>query len=122
MNDTTVQRNIATARLLLEDAMPNGRFDVIRPLVTRKELSAALSDQTFRTRDIAGYGNTVVLQSHMTALHSGTFAGAPATGKRLEWDEIGVLHFDDEGKITDLWFMCQEQSLGEQIGYRMQLS
>ncbi|WP_425247822.1 ester cyclase [Streptomyces sp. NEAU-NA10] len=56
------------------------------------------------------------------ALHSGTFAGAPASGKRVEWDEIGVLHFDDEGRITDLWFMCQELSLAEQIGYTMQLS
>ncbi|EFL29631.1 predicted protein [Streptomyces viridochromogenes DSM 40736] len=34
----------------------------------------------------------------MTALHSGTFAGAPATGKRVKWDEIGVLHFDDPGQ------------------------
>ncbi|WP_409467348.1 hypothetical protein [Streptomyces sp. HC307] len=34
MNDTTVQRNIDTAKLLLEDAMPNGNFDLIRSLVT----------------------------------------------------------------------------------------
>jgi len=61
-----------------------------------------------------------MLMYHMSALHSGTFAGAPATGKRVEWDEIGVLHFNDEGKITDLWFMCQELCLAEQIGYRMQ--
>jgi predicted ester cyclase len=47
-------------------------------------LSAALSDQTSEARDIVGYGDTVVLQFHMTALHSSTFAGAPATGKRVE--------------------------------------
>lgn len=155
MNNTKVQRNIATARRLLEDAMPNGHFDVIRSLVTPdapirragfadlyaltrdaipregnfvawleagwKVLSGALTDQKGATRDIVGYGNTVMLMYHMSALHSGTFAGAPATGKRVEWDEIGVLHFNDEGKITDLWFMCQELSLAEQLGYKMQL-
>ncbi|MFD7406930.1 ester cyclase [Streptomyces sp. NPDC059866] len=156
MNDTTVQRNIDTAKLLLEDAMPNGNFDLIRSLVTPdapirragfadlyavtgdaipqggnfvewleagwKVLSGALTDQTSEARDIVGHGDTVVLQFHMTALHSGTFAGAPATGKRVKWDEIGVLHFDDAGKITDLWFVCQELSLAEQIGYKVQLS
>ncbi|MFD5951533.1 ester cyclase [Streptomyces collinus] len=86
-----------------------------------KVLSGALTDQTAEARDIVASGNTVMLQYRMTALHSGTFAGAPATGKRVEWEEIGVLHFDDEGKITDLWFMCQELSLAEQIGYKSQL-
>ncbi|MFI7639682.1 ester cyclase [Nonomuraea sp. NPDC049400] len=156
MNDTTIQRNMDAARLLLEDAMPNGRFDVIRELVapeavTRragfanlfqatgdaipangnflewieagwKPLSESLSDQTSEARDIVGHGNTVLLQFHMTALHSGTFAGAPATGKRVEWDENAVLRFNDEGKIVDLWFMCEELSLAQQIGYKLQLS
>jgi hypothetical protein len=39
----------------------------------------------------------------------------------VEWDEIGVLHFDDVGKITDLWFMRQELSLAEQLGYTTRL-
>ncbi|WP_437773395.1 ester cyclase [Arthrobacter sp. KNU40] len=155
MTGANSKRNIATAKLLLEDAMPNGNFDQIRSLVTAdapirragftdlyaltgdsipqqgnfvewleagwKVLSAALTDQTSKTVDIVGDGNTVVLQFHMTALHTGTFAGAPATGNRVEWDEIGVLHFDDEGKITDLWFMCQELSLAKQLGYVAQL-
>ncbi|MGW2328495.1 ester cyclase [Streptomyces sp. NPDC001700] len=83
--------------------------------------TAQEAEQTGETRDIVSSGNTVMLQYRMSALHSGTFAGAPATGKRVEWDEIGVPHFDDEGKITDLWFMCQELSLDEQIGYKAQL-
>lgn len=156
MDDNTIQRNIATTRQLLEDAMPQGDFDAMRSLVTAdapirragfadlyaltgatipqsgnfvewlemgwKVLSGALTDITGEMRDIVGNGDTVIIMFRMTALHSGTFAGAPATGKRVEWDEIGVLHFNDEGKITDLWFMCQELSLAAQIGYKMQLS
>lgn len=156
MDDNTIQRNIATTRQLLEDAMPQGDFNAMRSLVTPdalirragfadlyaltgatipqsgnfvewlemgwKVLSGALTDITGEMRDIVGYSETVIIMYHMTALHSGTFAGAPATGKRVEWDEIGVLHFNDEGKITDLWFMCQELSLAAQIGYKMQLN
>lgn len=151
----TNKRNIANAKLLLEDAMPNADFDKIRALVTSdapikragfadlyaitgdaipqegnfvewleagwKVLSAALTDQTSETVHVAADGSIVVLQFHMTALHTGPFAGAPATGRRVEWDEIGVLQFNDEGKITSLWFMCQELSLAKQIGYKVGL-
>ncbi|MFJ4268645.1 ester cyclase [Paenarthrobacter nicotinovorans] len=86
-----------------------------------KVLSSALTDQTAETKDIVASGDTVILQFHMTALHTGTFAGAPATGKRVQWDEISVLHFDEDGIVTDLWFMCQELSLANQIGYSTQL-
>lgn len=153
---TIAERNIVNARLLLEDAMPNGDFDRIRSLVTAdapirragfadlydlsadaiprsgnfvewldagwKVLSGALTDQTAETTSVVGDARTVVIQYHMTALHVGVFAGAPATGNRVEWDEVGVLHFNDEGLITDLWFMCQELSLARQIGYRPRLS
>ncbi len=148
---TTPEKNTDTAKLLLEDAMPNMRLDVVRTLVTPdapirragfadlyavtgdtipqsgnflewltsgwEVLSAGLTDQTAETTDVVAQGDTVVVKYHMTALHSGTFAGAPATGTRVEWDEIGVLHFDDDGLVTDLWFMCQELSLAQQIGY-----
>lgn len=149
-------RNISTAKLLLEDAMPRADFDLIRSLVTPdapilragfadlyaltgdaipqsgnfvewleagwKVLSSALTEQTSEATDVVASDNTVVMKFHMSALHSGTFAGAPATDGRVEWDEIGVLHFNDDGKIIDLWFMCQELSLARQIGYSARLS
>lgn len=154
MNDNTAQRNIATARTLLEDAMPHLDWDLIRSLVTAdalitragfadlyaatdadipqsgtfvewletgwKKLSEGLSDKTSEATDVVADGNTVLMKFHMTALHSGTFAGAPATGRRVAWDEIAVLHFNDDGKITDMWYMCQELGLAAQIGYRLQ--
>lgn len=86
-----------------------------------KPLSAALSEQTSEATDIVASDNTVLMKFHMTALHTGTFAGAPATGKRVQWDEITVLHFDAEGKCTSGWFMCQELSLARQIGYTVSL-
>ncbi|CAL9324386.1 ester cyclase [Streptomyces sp. SudanB66_2053] len=156
MNDAIAERNIATAKRLLEDAMPNLNWDLMRSLVTPdapilragfadiyaatgtdipqsgnfiqwletgwKKLSQGLNDVTSKTTDVVANGNTVLLSFHMTALHSATFAGAPATGKRVAWDEIGVLHFNDEGKITDMWFMCSEVGLVRQLGYELKLA
>lgn len=86
-----------------------------------KVLSSALTEQTGKMTDIAASGESVLMKFHMTALHTGTFGGAPATGKRVEWDEITVIRFNDEGKITAAWFMCQELSLARQIGYDLVL-
>lgn len=149
MNNT--EKNIKNAKLLLEDAMPNQNYELMRQLVTEdskitragfadiyamteasiptsgnfiswlesgwKVLSEGLSDQNSETTDQVASENTVILKYHMTALHSGTFSKAPATNKRVKWDEIAVLHFNDENKIVDMWFMCQELSLARQIGY-----
>ena len=86
-----------------------------------KVLQEGLSDQTAITTAEAAAGDTVMLRYHMTALHSGTFCGAPATGRRVEWDEVSVLHFTDGGKVSDMWYMCEELSLAHQIGYGISL-
>ena len=70
-------------------------------------------------RHVVAEGNQVMLQYHMTALHQGNFASAPATHKRVEWDEVSVITFGADGKISDLWFMCEEMRLTTEIGYRL---
>ncbi|MFC8146441.1 ester cyclase [Streptomyces paradoxus] len=156
MTDTAAERNMATTKKLLEDAMPNLDWDLMRSLVTPdamltragfadiyeatgdaipqkanfiewlqsgwKPLTDALSDMKGEAKDIVASGNTVMMKFRLEATHSGTFAGAPATGKRVGWDEITVIHFNDEGKITEMWYMCQELSLAQQIGYKLQLA
>lgn len=150
-----LQRNIANAKLLLEDAMPNQNYALMNQLLTPeatinragfadlynltgdsipqkgnfvewlksgwKPLSSALTEQTAQTTDVVASEDTVIMKYRMTALHSGTFAGAPPTNKRVHWEEISVLHFNDEGTCTDGWFMCQELSLASQIGYKLKL-
>lgn len=149
------QRNISNAKLLLEDAMPNQNYELMKQLLTPeatinragfadlydltgdsipqqgnfvdwlksgwKPLSSALTEQIAQTTDVVASADTVIMKYRMTALHSGTFAGAPPTNKRVHWEEIAVLHFNDEGKCTDGWFMCQELSLASQTGYKLKL-
>lgn len=87
-----------------------------------KPLSEALGDQKMKVDTIAGDGNTVMMKWHMQIVHKGPFAGAPATHKTIDWEEIGIAHFNDEGKIETLWFMCEELKLAVNIGYKLELN
>lgn len=68
MNDITVNRNKKAVRLLLADAMPNGRFDVIRNLVSPECVTRR-----------AGFAN----------LFSARGDAIPKNGNFLEWIEAG---------------------------------
>lgn len=83
-------------------------------------LHQALSNQKVEVKHAVAQENKVILQFHYWATHSGTFAGMLATGKRVEWDEVGIFEFNDEGKITDMWFLCEEMKLATEIGYKLE--
>jgi hypothetical protein len=68
MADPTPQRNLDTTLLLLQDAMPNGGFDLIRSLVT--------SDAPIRR---AGFADLSAL----------TGDAIPQSGNFVEWLEAG---------------------------------
>ena len=84
-----------------------------------KPLSEALGDQHVVVNDLAGEGNTAWAHYRMEVKHRGTFVGVPATGKTVEWEEIAIAHFGPDGKIVDLWFMCEEVKLATQLGLRL---
>lgn len=84
-------------------------------------LHAALSDQTVEMKHVVAEGNEVIAQYHMTAMHSGNFAGADATNNRVEWDEVGILKFDENGKITDMWYLVEEMRVATELGYKLNL-
>ncbi|HCI5682779.1 TPA: ester cyclase [Klebsiella variicola subsp. variicola] len=155
MSDSQVERNKAAFRLLIEDAMPNGRFDVIRELVSKtavteragfaslynalgdaipergnflewlengwKPLSEALGGQKVTMHHVVGDGNTVMMKWFYEVQHKGTFVGAPATHKTITWEEVGIAQFNNDGKIENMWFMCEELKLAVQIGYELKL-
>jgi len=87
-----------------------------------KPLSEALRGQTVTLQEVIGEGNIVIMRWDYEVQHLGTFAGAPATNKTLFWQEVGIAHFDDKGKIEKMWVMCEELKLASQIGYTLQLN
>ena len=153
MTTDNVSRNKETLRILLQDAMPNGRFDLIEELVdptcvTRragfanlfvargasipkkgnflewikagwKPLSAALQFQTVEVSDIVGEGDMAMIHFTMTVIHRGEFVGVPATGRTISWEEVGIARFGQDGKITELWFMCEELKMAVELGLKL---
>lgn len=83
-------------------------------------LHGSLSEQKVEMKNIVAEGNKVIAQFHYYVTHKGTFAGMPATGKHVEWDEVGMFDFNTDGKITDMWFMCEEIKLANEIGYKLE--
>lgn len=82
-------------------------------------LHNALSNQKVEMKHIVAEGNQVIAQFHYYATHNDDFAGMPGTGKRVEWDEVGIFNFNEKGKITEMWYMCEEMKLATEIGYKL---
>lgn len=82
-------------------------------------LHNALSDQKVEIDTIVAEGNKVMVMFHYDVLHNDTFVGVEGTKKRVQWDEVGIFHFNDEGKITDMWYLCEEMRLATEIGLKL---
>ena len=85
-----------------------------------KPLSEALGEQKVIIENIVGDKNTVIAQYHYSVLHKGSFVGKSATNKRVEWDEVAIIRFGADGKITDMWYMCEELKLALQLGFNLE--
>lgn len=83
------------------------------------DLHSALSDQQVEMTEIVAEGDQVIAHFLYTAKHSGTFASAPATGKTIHWDEIGIFKFNDEDKLIDMWYMIDELRVAEELGHQL---
>lgn len=86
-----------------------------------KPLSEALGGQKVTMHHVVGDGNTVMMKWFYEVQHKGTFVGAPATNNTITWEEVGIAHFNDDSKIENMWFMCEELKLAVQIGYELNL-
>ncbi|MCF1784363.1 ester cyclase [Lactobacillus mulieris] len=82
-------------------------------------LHAALSDQKVEMKHMVAEDNKVIAQFHYNATHSGTFAGQAGDNKKITWDEFGIFIFNEEGKITEMWYYITELSAALQLGYKL---
>ncbi|WP_125571009.1 ester cyclase [Lacticaseibacillus songhuajiangensis] len=82
-------------------------------------LHAALSEQKVTMREVVADGNQVIAHYTYTAKHAGTFASAPATGKTIHWDEIGIFKFNNDDKLIDMWYMIDELRVAEELGHQL---
>lgn len=82
-------------------------------------LHAALSDQKMRVDTIVAEDNQVMAHFHYNVLHSGTFTKMPATNQRIEWDEIGIFKFNDQGKVQEMWYMIDELRVAQELRHKL---
>jgi steroid delta-isomerase-like uncharacterized protein len=76
---------------------------------------AAISDLRLEIVAIAEQGDDVFAQWRLTGVHSGTFLGVQATGKRLAID--GIDHFViRDGKVVSNFVAADLTQYGRQIG------
>ncbi|WP_236793487.1 ester cyclase [Amycolatopsis sp. GM8] len=83
-------------------------------------MSRVLRDQQVAIDEISGAGDTVWMRSRVSFTHAGEFLGAPATNRRIEFREVGLLRFGDDRKIADVWFLCEELNAARQLGFALQ--
>jgi predicted ester cyclase len=65
--------------------------------------------------DMFGEGDKVVARVTLSGTHTGTFAGAAPTGKRITWTSIRIWRFE-EGKVAETWAMQDRLGLLTQLG------
>jgi len=86
-------------------------------LATAQWLREAFSDLRFDEIEALGEGDRVAVRATMTGLHSGSFQGVAATGRRFRQNQIHIFRLRT-GKIVE--HLAQRDDLGLllQIGWR----
>jgi predicted ester cyclase len=87
-------------------------FDVALQNYARNILGA-FSDLEFTTEDLIEGSDAVAIRSRVEGTHTGTFLGVPATGRRIAWDTVALVHTQDARVIgqwiqPDLWGIHQQ--------------
>ena len=77
---------------------------------------AAFPDIHLTIEELIGEGDKVVAQLVATATNTGSFAGQPATGKKVEIRSIRIYRIADN-KIFETWAMQNRLGLMEQLGF-----
>jgi predicted ester cyclase len=82
-----------------------------------RNILSAFSDFEYATTDTIEGSHGVAIRTRAEATHSGPFLGVPATGRRVAWDIVTLVHTKD-GRIVgqwiqpDLWGIYQQLTAG----------
>ncbi len=77
-------------------------------------IMAAFPDMQFQIDDILAEGDKVVTRMTWRGTHSGTYMGAPPTGKEITCTVLGIARLA-EGKIVEHWGVTDELYMMQQM-------
>ena len=84
-------------------------------------LRTAFPDLRFDVEELVCEGDIVACRSTMTGTHQGPLligplASLPVSGTPVDVPHMHFFHYDDEGRLTDLWHVWNTLSLARQLG------
>lgn len=111
----------ATAPGALDHQEPEGTDFVAHLKEVITTLRTAFPDLRFEIHEILAEGLSVACRSTMTGTHRGPLnmgpmAGLPVTGARVEIPHMHFFHYDQQGRLTDLWHVWNTLLLARQLG------
>ncbi|HZO36630.1 MAG TPA: hypothetical protein VFB41_07110, partial [Solirubrobacteraceae bacterium] len=119
-----VERGSGDSAMLMAGRDPGPRPDawtLDRFMVEFKVASAGHSDWS-HTVDAWAEGNVVVGLYQSDWTHSGEDRGGnPATGSRVSYPYVGRVRFDEQGRMSDGWFLEDPIEVLEQMGAKISI-
>lgn len=91
----------------------HGRDDFKRLWTTLHE---AYPDFHMTIEDIFAEENRVAARFTIRGTNTGPYMGMSPTGKSMAVEEFAIFHFNDDGKIREIWFGLNEMDVGRQLG------
>ena len=132
------EANKAIARRLLDEAWNQGDFRVIDEVVDNNYVNhdtqaqgtvgpsgmknliqtyrSAFPDLNFEVKDILADGNKVIVRWESTGTQLGPLPQIPATGRQVNVTGIGIMHFDQSGKVIEDWANWDTIGMMQQLG------
>jgi predicted ester cyclase len=89
------------------------RFDVALANL-RRNMLATFHDLRSTVEEVIEGQNTVVIRSRTEATHVGEFLGVAATGRRISWDAIAIVHTRN-GRVVGMWAQPDLYTIYQQI-------
>ncbi|HLY50783.1 MAG TPA: ester cyclase [Solirubrobacteraceae bacterium] len=76
----------------------------------------ALTDIHAEVQDVIASDDLVALRQIVTAQHTGTLLGIPATNGPVHWDAVDIYRINDAGKISEQWAFEDLAAVISQVG------
>lgn len=122
----TVQRNKELIRRYVEEVYNKHDLDAYLGFVDGaiadsgedhlRQFFTAFPDSHVTVLDLFGEGDKILGRLRISATNSGSFAGQPPTGKKVQFDSFRIYRIVD-GKIVESWAMQDRLGLMEQLGF-----
>ena len=76
----------------------------------------ALTDIHAEVQDVIASDDLVALRQVVTARHTGSLLGIPATDRPVRWDAVDIYRVNDAGRISEQWAFEDLAAVLSQVG------